>query len=40
MVDDIRNAVRASRDTLLADSLGALSLLATLVVALHMPQIL
>ena len=37
MFDRIRSAVRRSQDTLVMDSIGALSLVVMLFVGLHLP---
>ncbi len=37
MFDQIRTAAQRSRETLLADALGALSLIVMLFAALHLP---
>lgn len=37
MLNQIKNAANASRDTLLQDALGAAALVVMLIVALHLP---
>lgn len=38
MAKDIKQAITRSRDTLLADAVGAVSLVVMLVTALHLPS--
>ncbi len=40
MIRQIKDAARRSQDTLLADALGAMALMAALVVGLYMPGFL
>ncbi|MDX1821531.1 MAG: hypothetical protein ACU0A4_00935 [Paracoccaceae bacterium] len=38
MIEQIKDAVTRSRDTLLSDAIGAMALMVILVVGLHLPN--